>query len=213
MTVAEKWRERQGVASLTLSFLLIFCEIFDFFAIFFYILNIERRFFGKTKFSKSFFSQKKKIQKYFFWWSVYIKSSSMLIFMVIGAFWPLRQRKNRQNQPKMQVIRSLAFWSSHGRWEQRDTTVVIHLSNHSLKDRSQILSTLSAEMKVEMPKIGARRFKYLQNTLLLCFYAFIMTEHHIFNHLEGHINRNGNEFLKHFAEISIFWLTTSLFRT
>ena len=90
----------------------------------------------------------------------------------------------------------------------------------NFKDRTRFLGTLSAEMKVEMPKIGARRFKYLQNTLLLCFYAFIMTEHHIFNHLEGHINRNGNEFLKHFAEflkhfaeISIFWLTTSLFRT
>ena len=89
-----------------------------------------------------------------------------------------------------------------------------------VKDRARLLGELSAEMKVEMPKIGARRFKYLQNTLLLCFYAFIMTEHHIFNHLEGHINRNANEFLKHFAEflkhfaeISIFWLTTSLFRT
>ena len=70
----------------------------------------------------------------------------------------------------------------------------------SVKDRAHFLSTLSAEMKVEMPKIGASRFKYLQTTLLLCFYAFIMTEHHIFNHLEGHINRNGNEFMKHFAE-------------
>ena len=28
----------------------------------------------------------------------------MLIFMVIGAFWPLRQRKNRPNRPKMQKI-------------------------------------------------------------------------------------------------------------
>jgi len=49
---------------------------------------------------------------------------------------------------------------------------------------------------------------------------YIMTEHHISNHLEGHINRNGNVFLKHFAEflkrfaeISMVWFTTSVFRT
>ena len=139
MAVAEKWRERQGVASLTLYFLLIFCEIFDFFAIFFNILNIERRFFGKPNFSKSFFSQKKKYFFIFFWWSVYIKSSSMLIFMMIEAFWPLRQRKNRQNRPKMQVIRSLAFWSSYTRnYNHVQCDVVLYSVLILLQPRVQI---------------------------------------------------------------------------
>ena len=32
----------------------------------------------------------------FFWWKVYIKTLSVLIFNAIGAFWPLSRRKNRQ---------------------------------------------------------------------------------------------------------------------
>ena len=72
-----------------------------------------------------------------------------------------------------------------------------------LKDRAHFLSQVSAEMKIEMPKIGARRFKFLQNPLLLCFYAFRVTENHVYNHLEGYINRNSNTFLKDFDGISI----------
>ena len=58
-------------------------------------------------------------------------------------------------------------------------------------------------MEIEMPKIGARRFKFLQNPLLLCFYAFRVTGNHVYNHLEGYINRNSNTFLKDFDGISI----------
>ena len=58
-------------------------------------------------------------------------------------------------------------------------------------------------MKIEMPKIGARRFKFIQNPLLLCFYAFRVTGNHVYNHLEGYINRNSNTFLKDFDGISM----------
>ena len=58
-------------------------------------------------------------------------------------------------------------------------------------------------MKIEMPKIGARRFKFLQNPLILCFYVFRVTENHVYNHLEGYINRNSNTFLKDFDGISM----------
>ena len=58
-------------------------------------------------------------------------------------------------------------------------------------------------MKIEMPKIGARRFKLLQNLLFLCFYAFRVTGNHVCNHLEGYFNRNSNMPLKDFNEISI----------
>ena len=58
-------------------------------------------------------------------------------------------------------------------------------------------------MKIEMPKIGARRFKFLQNPLFLCFYAFRVTGNHVCNHLEGYINRNSNTFLKDFDGISM----------
>ena len=58
-------------------------------------------------------------------------------------------------------------------------------------------------MKIEMPNIGARRFKFIQNPLLLCFYAFRVTENHVYNHLEGYINRNSNTFLKDFDGISM----------
>ena len=54
-----------------------------------------------------------------------------------------------------------------------------------------------------MPKIGARRFKFVQNTFLLCFYALRVTENHIYNHFEGYINRNSNTFLKDFDGISM----------
>ena len=73
----------------------------------------------------------------------------------------------------------------------------------SIKDRAHFLSQVSAEMKIEMPKIGARRFKFIQNPLLLCFYAFRVTENHVYNHLEGYINRNSNTFLKDFDGISM----------
>ena len=71
------------------------------------------------------------------------------------------------------------------------------------KDRSHFLSEPSAEMKIEIPKIGARRFKLLQNLLFLCFYAFRVTGNHVCNHLEGYFNRNSNMLLKDFNEISI----------
>ena len=58
-------------------------------------------------------------------------------------------------------------------------------------------------MKIEMLKIGARRFKFLQNPLLLCFYAFRVMGNHVYNHLEGYINRNSNTFLKDFDGISM----------
>ena len=72
-----------------------------------------------------------------------------------------------------------------------------------LKDRAHFLSQVSAEMKIEMPKIGARRFKFIQNPLLLCFYAFRVTGNHVYNHFEGYINRNSNTFLKDFDGISM----------
>ena len=80
------------------------------------------------------------------------------------------------------------------------------------KDRSHFLSEPSAEMKIEIPKIGARRFKLLQNLLFLCFYAFRVTGNHVCNHLEGYFNRNSNMLLKDFNEISIGFGTTSVCR-
>ena len=58
-------------------------------------------------------------------------------------------------------------------------------------------------MKIEMPKIGARRFKFIQNPLLLCFYAFRVTGNHVYNHFEGYINRNNNTFVMDFDGISM----------
>ena len=72
-----------------------------------------------------------------------------------------------------------------------------------IKDRTHFLSQVSAEMKIEMPKIGARRFKFIQNPLLLCFYAFRVTGNHVCNHLEGYFNRNSNMLLKDFNGISM----------
>ena len=107
-------RKAGGSVSDTIFFIDILRN-FRFFRDFFRHFEHRKTIFWKTQIFKIIFLLEEKIffQKYFFWWSVYIKSSSMLIFMVIGAFWPLRQRKNRQNRPKMQVIRSLAFWSSY----------------------------------------------------------------------------------------------------
>ena len=64
--------------------------------------------------------------------------------------------------------------------------------NSNLKDRAHFLSQVSAEMEIEIPKIGARRFKLLQNQLLLRFYAFRVTGNHVCSHLEGYFNRNSN---------------------
>ena len=54
-----------------------------------------------------------------------------------------------------------------------------------------------------MPKIGARRFKFIQNPFLLCFYALRVPGNHVYNHFEGYINRNSNTFLKDFDGISM----------